>query len=143
MRVSIDQSRAFAALSGDFNPQHIDPISARRFIFGRTIVHGIQLVTLALDNALASVQENRSLVSLKAAFSQSIPTDSPFTFEILEASPASTTVDVKLDGATAASIEFAWTPHHSATLCAGLPDGPFLPSSPIEQQIEGVTSLER
>ena len=31
----------FAALSGDYNPVHLDPIKARRTIFGDIVVHGL------------------------------------------------------------------------------------------------------
>lgn len=43
------QSQAFARLSGDFNPLHLDPIGARRTQFGSTVVHGVHAVLKALD----------------------------------------------------------------------------------------------
>ena len=36
---SIDSQTAFAKLSGDFNPIHLDPIFARRTIFGKVVTH--------------------------------------------------------------------------------------------------------
>ena len=41
--------RAFARLSGDFNPVHLDPIVARRIAAGEPIVHGVHLLLRALD----------------------------------------------------------------------------------------------
>ena len=41
--------RAFAQLSGDFNPVHLDPIVARRIAAGEPIVHGVHLLLRALD----------------------------------------------------------------------------------------------
>jgi len=40
---------AFAELSGDFNPLHVDAISARRTQFGRPLVHGIHLLLWTLE----------------------------------------------------------------------------------------------
>lgn len=45
----IDDTRAFAAVSGDWNPLHVDPNVARRSPFGRPVVHGIMLVLRSLE----------------------------------------------------------------------------------------------
>jgi len=44
----LDQE-GFAALSCDFNPVHIDPLAARRALFGDTVVHGMHTLLRALD----------------------------------------------------------------------------------------------
>jgi NADP-dependent 3-hydroxy acid dehydrogenase YdfG len=48
------QSLAFARLSGDFNPLHVDPVAARRLQFGGTVCHGVHLVLKSLDLAVAA-----------------------------------------------------------------------------------------
>jgi NAD(P)-dependent dehydrogenase (short-subunit alcohol dehydrogenase family) len=40
---------SFAALSGDVNPMHVDPIAARRTQAGAPVVHGIHALLWALD----------------------------------------------------------------------------------------------
>jgi len=69
-RVSLDlaDSRCFAELSGDFNPLHLDPIYARRMIFGNAVPHGMHLLLLALDRALRESSSSRRLEALKATF---------------------------------------------------------------------------
>ena len=39
----------FSRLSGDANPIHMDPLIARRLMFGQRIVHGIHSLLWALD----------------------------------------------------------------------------------------------
>ena len=45
----IDDQIAFAEISGDYNPLHLDKIVARRSMFGDVIVHGMHLVLWALN----------------------------------------------------------------------------------------------
>jgi acyl dehydratase len=47
-----DQER-FAQLSGDANPLHLDPLSARRELFGEVLVHGVHATAWLLDAWLA------------------------------------------------------------------------------------------
>lgn len=44
-----DQLR-FAALSGDYNPMHVDPIAARRLVAGRQVVHGMHVLLRAIES---------------------------------------------------------------------------------------------
>lgn len=50
-----DQLR-FAALSGDANPMHVDPVAARRTQFGEAVVHGVHGLLWALDQAAAAFE---------------------------------------------------------------------------------------
>jgi NAD(P)-dependent dehydrogenase (short-subunit alcohol dehydrogenase family) len=43
------ETEAFAAVSGDWNPAHVDPLAARRLIAGGPIVHGVHALLWALD----------------------------------------------------------------------------------------------
>ena len=55
-RFTINDQRDFAQLSGDWNPIHVDPIQARRLLFGEPVVHGIHLVLWALERLAGAAQ---------------------------------------------------------------------------------------
>ncbi len=49
MKFSHGDQRAFARLSGDFNPIHVDPAAARLTAVGEPIVHGLHALLRTLD----------------------------------------------------------------------------------------------
>lgn len=58
----------FAELSGDFNPQHVDTLAARRMFFGFPVVHGIHSALWALDHLCGADSGRRSLRTLDIIF---------------------------------------------------------------------------
>src|SRR5580704_4043548 len=74
MRVfSADDQLAFARLSGDYNPIHLDPVAARRLLFGHAVVHGMHALLWALDAWLEATTSALRVKRLKAKFRASIP----------------------------------------------------------------------
>lgn len=71
---------AFAALSGDHNPMHVDPVAARRLLFGCCVVHGVHLVCWALDGLLTA-GELRKVSRLRARFVSAATVGSPVVAE--------------------------------------------------------------
>jgi hypothetical protein len=59
---------SFAALSGDFNPMHVDEVAARRTVLGAPVVHGVHLVCWALENWLGDGRTATALECLRASF---------------------------------------------------------------------------
>ena len=49
---TMESQKSFAELSGDFNPVHLDPVQARRTMFGQVVVHGVHNVMCALESFL-------------------------------------------------------------------------------------------
>lgn len=63
---------AFADLSGDYNPLHVDPVAARRTMFGRAVVHGVHAVLWGLETSLEGRTDCVGLLSLRATFQGAI-----------------------------------------------------------------------
>jgi hypothetical protein len=77
--ISLADSKAFAELSGDFNPLHVDPIAARRLVFGSTVPHGIHTILGALDATLAKAERRLRLGALRVAISGPARHNEPLT----------------------------------------------------------------
>jgi acyl dehydratase/NAD(P)-dependent dehydrogenase (short-subunit alcohol dehydrogenase family) len=65
-----DQSR-FARLSGDHNPLHVDPLAARRLLYGVPVVHGVHVALWALDVYLSEMTA-RPVTSVDVLFVQPV-----------------------------------------------------------------------
>ncbi len=66
-RFTMVDQRAFAALSLDANPIHVDELAARRTMFGVPVVHGVHLVLWALEELVTRypVAPSRLTVNFK------------------------------------------------------------------------------
>ncbi|HIQ19342.1 MAG TPA: hypothetical protein EYH41_15410 [Novosphingobium capsulatum] len=65
---SLEDQHAFARLSGDANPIHVDPLAARRLQFGEPVVHGVHILLRALDGFWAQAGAPRALAGVQAVF---------------------------------------------------------------------------
>lgn len=68
MKITDQQIFAFAKLSGDFNPIHIDKKYASTSIFGTRILYGIYQVFLALEDFLSQYPQPIELTWISASF---------------------------------------------------------------------------
>jgi acyl dehydratase/NADP-dependent 3-hydroxy acid dehydrogenase YdfG len=134
--ITIGESLDFAALSGDFNPLHVDPIRARRLRFGSSVVHGVHVLLSALESQLAADTSPLCLTSLRGVFSAPVATGTPFTVTLAKVRAGGFTLTVATAAGTAQelSVEFA---------AAGdaedppLEDREWIPAAPREIDLAG------
>src|ERR1700752_4351719 len=69
--VSADQER-FAAVCGDRNPIHIDPVAARRSFVGVPVVHGIHALLWGLDSLFRFLPDLAPVASIQVSFEKMI-----------------------------------------------------------------------
>lgn len=82
---------AFAALSGDRNPMHMDPLAARRTQAGLPVVHGIHTLLWALESLAAKGLLDTTLTRIKVRFLKWVYLNDAAT---LTATPTSLQVEV-------------------------------------------------
>ena len=63
-----DDQQSFAALSGDWNPVHVEEEIARRTIVGSIVIHGIHGVLWALYSAMSSNHITNTIKSIQVKF---------------------------------------------------------------------------
>ena len=104
--VSISDQEKFAELSGDFNPVHLDEISARRTMFGRRIVHGVQLALLGLDHYFRIYPSLAQLSYLKATFRNAVTPGEQLSVVYAEVASGSKTINILQGSDKVVVLEF-------------------------------------
>ena len=104
-RFTAEDQLAFAELSGDRNPLHLDALAARRLLFGTPVAHGINLVLWGLDAWLERVARVVEISSLKVLFLRSVPVEAEVELDGEEFSGA-VKLCFRCAGAVASRLEF-------------------------------------
>jgi NAD(P)-dependent dehydrogenase (short-subunit alcohol dehydrogenase family) len=75
-KFTLQDQQDFATLSGDFNPVHVDPLLARRTLFGKAVVHGVNLLMWGIESFLvAEKSKSIRINNIRADFWKSIGLD--------------------------------------------------------------------
>lgn len=98
-----DDQRAFARLSGDINPMHMDPIAARRTQAGAPVVHGVHAVAWAMNELLAR-EPDLAINRLKVRFDKFIYVGDTVTAIVSRHTEAEVELALMASGVRAVSI---------------------------------------
>ena len=101
---------AFAKLSGDYNPLHMDPLVARRLLFGKQVVHGLHALLWSLDHYLKSHSRPLALKSVKADFKTGIGVGQTVNCRYDAADKYNFEIHLDADGTPAAWFQLALNP---------------------------------
>src|SRR5258708_5647331 len=82
-RFTAEDQLEFAEISGDWNPMHVDPVAARRTIYGGILVHGIHTLLWALECVAQTAGEKRGLSHLKTEFKGQMRLDDLISCKLL------------------------------------------------------------
>jgi acyl dehydratase len=80
---TLQDQNEFSKLSGDYNPIHIDPVSARRYMFGKPIVHGVHSILWALEIWCKTNSTLIHINSLEVSFLKPISLDARVDYHLL------------------------------------------------------------
>ncbi len=117
---STDDQLAFARLSGDYNPIHLDPLAARRFLFGQPVVHGMHALLWAVDRWLEGNSAPIRLTRLKVRFRNSIALNVAVELAVESKDAASVRFEVTANGVSLLTANVAYEPETSV----GMPIAP-------------------
>ena len=68
INLNLSDAKAFADLSGDFNPMHLEEQYSRRLIYGEPVAHGINVILKILENRFHDLDEKISINHLIIKF---------------------------------------------------------------------------
>jgi len=133
MRLSAAHVNAFAALSHDTSPLHVDETYARRTPFGQTVIHGIAGALAALGAWAAG--RPFTIARITVRFHRPLVVGDDYALDVDEGGPLR--LELSRHGETHLALEMEWRP--------GEPEAaaPFLPFTPLAAARADVVSGRR
>jgi acyl dehydratase len=122
---TIEDQIAFATLSGDRNPIHVDPVLARRYLFGEPVVHGIHAVLWALDGWLNEPGGTVRLHSVRANFVKPIGLETEVEARMSPEGDARVVIELTSRKSMVARVALevqSTTSHMAIPIASGFPD---------------------
>ena len=91
---SMEDQKAFAALSGDYNPMHMDLLASRRTPAGRPVAHGMHLLLRTLEYAADAGLPLTTLAQLEVHFGKFAYLGRPLTVKLVSADAATARIEL-------------------------------------------------
>ncbi len=101
---TFDDQLKFAALTGDFNPMHMDPVAARRTQAGAPVVHGIHAVLWLLDILAASNPDLPAVGAMAVLFPRMIYVGDQVKAAVKQTDTSMLRAEVTVDGTAAVEM---------------------------------------
>jgi MaoC like domain/short chain dehydrogenase len=121
-----DDQAAFAALSGDFNPLHVDALAARRGLAGGAVVHGIHLLLWALAQWSGKRAAPIVIDQLDVVFAKPVVLGAEVSLAFNDtedgAGAGRAGISLHAGGVEVAAIDFGW--HEGRMAATELPGAP-------------------
>ncbi len=139
---SLDDQRAFAALTGDRNPMHLDPLAARRTQAGAPVVHGIHSLLWLLECIARQRPGLPPLVRLKVQFPRMLHVGQRAEAALARLDAAGLSGSVSVGGVVAVQLKASFGPVISAPLDRPGGEAPMAaPGEPLEPAMEAMAGM--
>jgi acyl dehydratase len=126
--VSHESQEAFATLSGDRNPMHMDKVAARRTQAGSPVVHGVHSLLWALETLAAQGHPLSSLSHLKVRLSKWVYLGDESVLSVsLGGKATSELIKIEVLGMTVLSAEFIYGAETDSPAKGNLSESPAVP----------------
>lgn len=100
----------FAELSGDYNPIHVDPVAARRLMFGQPVVHGIHCLLWALELFSQNLKTLFQIKDLKSTFLKPVFLNQPIDCYFNKNEDRKAAIELMNKAHQVCRIELTWEP---------------------------------
>ena len=137
-----EDQRSFARLSGDFNPLHVDPIAARRLLFGEVVVHGVHTLLWALDALFAAQEDAVTLRRVHARFPAPVRLGEEVGVSIDRREQGAARLAVRSAGRACVAIDVALAPVRGAVETGGHNLAPPAEGTPRDLDFEQASRAE-
>jgi acyl dehydratase/NAD(P)-dependent dehydrogenase (short-subunit alcohol dehydrogenase family) len=134
---SLDDQTAFAKLSSDFNPMHLDRSFARRTQVGAPVVHGIHNLAWAANSVLEAFPIK--VANIRARFLQPLYLEEQATIRIRNRTDRGIEFEVVAADTAVASIRLSTEPGKSGAAAPLAGSAPLQMSEPADLRFEQLT----
>ena len=140
-RFSMEDQAAFALLSGDVNPIHMDQVAARRSVVGAVVVHGIHTVSWCLDVLAKSSFRPAAMRGIDVLFSKPVYLGDEVTLTLHSKTEAKIKLLATVGDKSVASLSCDCRPAPGLAQAPGLNDGPLAPPATVPEDLDLETIL--